>query len=115
VSVRFYMDHNVQGAVVDALRVRGVDCLTAQEDGATTLNDDSLLARATALGRVLVTHDKDFFAIFETWWTAGRKLTGIVQSLPTQITIGQLIEDLHFIAEAAEPEEMQNSLIRLPL
>jgi hypothetical protein len=85
VSVRFYMDHNVQGAVVDALRVRGVDCLTAQEDGTITLDDDSLLARATELGRVLVTHDKDFFTIFETWWSAGRTLAGIVHSLPTQL------------------------------
>jgi predicted nuclease of predicted toxin-antitoxin system len=72
VSVRFYMDHNVQGAVVDALRVRGVDCLTAQEDGTKTLEDDSVLERATKLGRVLVMHDKDFFAIFGAWWAAGR-------------------------------------------
>ena len=52
-SVRFYMDHNVQGAVVDALRVRGVDCLTAQEDGTTTLNDDALLRERPSWGAFL--------------------------------------------------------------
>ena len=41
-------------AVTTALRLRSVDVLTAQEDGAATLDDDRLLQRATELGRILV-------------------------------------------------------------
>jgi len=115
VNVSFYMDHNTQGAVVDALRARGVDCITAAEDGATTLDDDALLDRATLLGRVLVTHDKDFFAIHAARVSAGGQTGGIIHSLPTQITIGQLIDDLELISRASEPEELRNSLVRLPL
>jgi hypothetical protein len=115
VSVSFYMDHNIQGAVVEALRARGVDCITAAEDGTTTMDDETLLVRATQVGRVLVTHDKDFFAIHEACSSAGRQMGGIIHSFPTQITIGRLIEDLELIGQACEPSELRNSLVRLPL
>jgi hypothetical protein len=53
-SVSFYMDVHVRRAVTAALRMRSIDVLTAQEDGAAELDDDPLLQRATDLGRVLV-------------------------------------------------------------
>jgi hypothetical protein len=37
--------------------LRSVDVLTAQEDGASELDNDRLLQRATDLGRVLVSQD----------------------------------------------------------
>ena len=52
-SVRLYMDVHVRRPVTTALRVRGVDVLTAQEDGAATLPDLELLERAMDRGRVL--------------------------------------------------------------
>jgi predicted nuclease of predicted toxin-antitoxin system len=59
-SVAFYADMHVRRAVVMGLRSRGVDVLTAQEDGTGTLDDPALLDRAGTLGRVLFTQDKDF-------------------------------------------------------
>ncbi len=58
-KVRFYFDVHVPYAITFGLRVRGVDGLTAQEDGTNELADDLLLDRATALGRVLFSQDKD--------------------------------------------------------
>jgi len=49
------MDVHVRRAVTDGLRLRQVDVLTAQEDGATALPDGALLSRGQALGRVLFT------------------------------------------------------------
>ena len=54
-SVRLYMDVHVRRAVTAGLRLRGVDVLTAQEDGNRELLDPELLDRATELGRVLFT------------------------------------------------------------
>ncbi|MCC6392358.1 MAG: DUF5615 family PIN-like protein [Bryobacterales bacterium] len=51
------MDVHVPGAVTMSLRMRGIDVLTAQEDGSATLDDSTLLKRATELGRILVTQD----------------------------------------------------------
>ena len=58
-KVRFYFDVHVPYAIAFGVRVRGVDGLTAQEDGTNELADDLLLDRATALGRVLFSQDKD--------------------------------------------------------
>ena len=51
--VRLYMDHHVPSAITEGLRRRGVDVLTAADDESATLDDESLLDRATALDRVL--------------------------------------------------------------
>ena len=59
-SVRLYFDVHVPSATVDGLRLRGVDVVTAQEDGAAEFEDPQLLDRATELQRVLVTQDEDF-------------------------------------------------------
>jgi predicted nuclease of predicted toxin-antitoxin system len=53
------MDVHIPRAVSTALRLRGIDVLTAQQDGAERWEDDALLMRATALERILVTQDDD--------------------------------------------------------
>lgn len=53
------MDVHVRRAVTIALRLRAIDVLTAQEDGAAEADDKRLLDRATELGRVLVSQDED--------------------------------------------------------
>ena len=59
-SVPLYFDHNMQFAVVIALRERGVDVLTTRDDGFDRQPDSQVLDRAAALSRVVVTHDLDF-------------------------------------------------------
>ena len=51
--LKFYMDQHVPRAITVGLRLRGLDVLTAHDDGASTLSDPALLDRATTLGRVL--------------------------------------------------------------
>ena len=46
-SLAFYMDVHVRYAVTRELRLRGIDALTAREDGSEQLNDSELLDRAT--------------------------------------------------------------------
>jgi predicted nuclease of predicted toxin-antitoxin system len=58
-SVGLYMNVHIRRQITEGLRQRGVDVLTAQEDGTTRLPDSELLDRATELGRVLVTEDRD--------------------------------------------------------
>ena len=57
-SVRLYFDVHVPIAIADALRLRDVDVLRSQEDGAAEFEDPRLLDRATELRRVLFTQDK---------------------------------------------------------
>ena len=44
------MDVHVPLAITEALRQRGLDVITAQEDGARRFDDPALLDRATELG-----------------------------------------------------------------
>jgi predicted nuclease of predicted toxin-antitoxin system len=59
-SVALYMDEHVHRAITVGLRLRGMDVLTAQDDGQRNTPDNVLLDRAAELGRVLFSQDEDF-------------------------------------------------------
>jgi predicted nuclease of predicted toxin-antitoxin system len=114
-SVELYMDHHVHSAITAGLRSRGVDCVTAEEDGAAATADEQLLQRATDLGRVLYTNDSDLLVIAAQWSSSGRPFVGVVYAEQLRITIGQAIADLDLMATATDPEEWQSRVEYLPL
>ena len=57
-----YMNQHVPRAITEGLRLRGIDVITAYEDGASDMGDPELLDRAAELGRVLFTQDDDLLA-----------------------------------------------------
>src|SRR2546423_14193704 len=102
--MRLYMDGQIRLALNEALRLRGVDLLTAQQDGATEVSDSDLLDRATALGRVEFTHDQD--SLRESAWRQqrGQFFTGDIYAHQIRHTIGQRLRDLHWFAHVGNPE-----------
>ncbi len=113
-TVALYMDHHVHAAITDGLRQRGIDVLTAFDDGAAELDDDELLQRATERGRVLFSQDRDLLVFAHDWQRTGREFAGLVYAHQLGITIGQAIRDLELIATVAEPEDMRNVIEFLP-
>ncbi len=66
--VAFYADENVTDELVQALRGYGHDVLTSFDDGRANqgIDDPDVLARATQLGRVVVTNDRwDYHRLHE--------------------------------------------------
>jgi hypothetical protein len=114
-SLTLYFDHHIKFAIIEGLRRWGFDVLTAQEDGFDRTADDLMLERATALGRVLGTQDKDFFRITDKWWQACQDFAGVIYVRQQNESIGGLIEDIALIAESFTPEEMQNAIKYVPL
>ena len=114
-SVRLYMDHHVQRAITSALRLRGVDVLTAAEDGAATLPDPALLDRAAALGRVLFSQDEDLLVEATRRQVEGIPFSGMIYGHQLRVTIGIGVRDLELIANVADPADMQNQVLFLPL
>ncbi len=114
-SIKLYMDVHVPRAVTIALRLRGVDVLTAQEDGAGSLGDAELLARATELARVLFSQDDDLLREAARLQAAGVPFAGVVYGHQLKVTIGQCVRDLALIAEVAEPTELASCVEYLPL
>jgi hypothetical protein len=109
------MDVHIPRAITVGLRLRGVDVLTAQEDGAARLPDSALLDRATKHGRVLFSQDDDLLREATIRQIAGEAFAGVVYAHQLNVTIGRCIEDLSLIAEAAEPSDLANAVEYLPL
>jgi len=109
------MDHHVPSAITEGLRKRDVNVLTAEEDGRSEQDDEFLLARATQLGRVFFSLDRDLLGIAAQWLRDGRNFSGLVYAHQLQISIGIAVKDLEVIAKAADLKDMENNVIRIPL
>ena len=113
--VALYMDVHIPAAITEQLRVRGVEVMTATEEGTHEFSDDRLLDEASALGRVLFTHDIRFRAMAEQWQREGRRFVGLIYGHAEGASIGQYVRDLELIAKASEPSEWQNTVMYIPL
>ena len=109
------MDVHIPYAVTYALRLRGLDVLTAQENGAGQLTDAALLNRATNLARVLVSQDDDLLREATVRQRSGRSFLGLIYAHPLDATIGQCIEDLELVVRASGSAEWVSRVMYLPL
>ena len=109
------MDVHVPFAVTAALRLRGVDVLTAQGDSAGGFDDRMLLDHALVLRRVLVTQDTDLLIEAAQRQQSGIPFAGVIYAPQMEITIGQLVRELELIARASDIEDWANWVEFLPL
>jgi hypothetical protein len=109
------MDEHVHRAVTAGLRLRGVDVLTAQDDGWRQVPDDVLLDRASHLRRVMFSQDEDLLAEATRRQREGIPFAGVIYAHQLGITIGTCLRDLELLAKAANPEDVANRVEYLPL
>src|SRR5687768_6261398 len=109
------MDEHVPGPITDGLRTRRVDVLTVQEDGMAGAHDEAIVARATALGRVVFTRDEDFLAIASDLQARGGTFSGVIYAHQLRLSIGDCIRELGLIDAASESGEYANRVEYLPL
>jgi hypothetical protein len=109
------MDHHVPRAITAGLRLRQVDVLSAAEDDAAELSDPDLLDRAFALGRVLFSQDEDLLVEAARRQTKGISFGGVIYAHQVRVSIGTCIRHLELIASVAEPSELLDHVIFLPV
>jgi hypothetical protein len=109
------LDHHVPAAIADGLISRGIDVLTTTSDQTERFDDESLLARATLLNRVLFSQDRDLLVIAHQWQQNKREFSGLIYAHQLAITIGKAVIDLELIAKALDPEDMINKVEFIPL
>jgi hypothetical protein len=109
------MDHHVPRAITNGLRLRGVDVLTAHEDGAGELSDPALLDRAEELRRVVFTQDDDLLTEATQRQRQRRSFSGVIYAHQLRVSIGDCVRDLELVAKAGEPEDMIGHMLFLPL
>jgi hypothetical protein len=61
--LKAYADEHVPSAVIQALRLRGMDVVTVQDHQGEGTDDAKVLAEAMYESRILLTSDTDFLAI----------------------------------------------------
>jgi hypothetical protein len=103
-QIRFHLDENVDPAVAEGLRRRGVDVTTTQQVGLTRASDEKQLEFALSEERTLVTHDEDFLALAK----AGASHAGIAYCHPQLRSIGEIIAALMLIRDCLTPGDMKN-------
>lgn len=105
-TVRFYLDENMQVVIAEQLQRHGIDVVTVRD--LNLLGDDDLshLQRATAMGRVLCTHDSDYYALA----TSGIQHAGIVFGQANVRGVGDWVKVLILIHGVYTAEEMQNRI-----
>lgn len=111
---RLCLDVHVDKAIHDQLRLRGVDVLRAQDDGAAEMTDEELLQHATALGRTIFTQDVRFKALAEDWQRQGKTFSGMLFGNQLGVTVGTYVKDLELIAKATDPADWVNVIQHLP-
>ena len=114
-AIAYYMDHHVPRAITVGLRLRGIDVLTAYEDGASEWDDAALLDRADELERVLFTQDDDLLTEAARRQSESVSFRGVIYAHQLRVSIGVCVHDLEIIAKAGEAEDLVNLVEFLPL
>lgn len=114
-SLAFYRDEHIHSAITVGLRLRDVDVLTVQEDGRAGMPDSILLDRATELGRVLFSQDRDFLIEAKRRQAENINFSGVIFARQSRVFIGDCIGDVEIIAQLGELEEFANQVQYLPL
>jgi hypothetical protein len=108
-KLSFYFDEDIQAALADALKTRGIDVVTTQETGNVGIEDIRQLAYAAEKGRTILTYNKrDFALIHYQWMRIGRAHAGIV--LSDQLPIGVILRRLMKLYYSLNLEDMRNRL-----
>jgi hypothetical protein len=113
VALRLYIDECVDARIVAGLRRRGVDLVTAGEQGLLSASDAQQMERAIALGRALVTADQDFLAIVREMHARGAPFPGVF-FIQKATPIGEAVRNIADAAEILDPADMVSWLEWIP-
>jgi predicted nuclease of predicted toxin-antitoxin system len=104
-KIRFHLDENVNPAVADGLRRRGIDVTLPGDVGLIGADDEAHVAFGLAQQRTIFTHDEDFLSI-----AARGEHPGIVYCHQQSRSVGQILGGLLLIADCLAAEEMRNNV-----
>ena len=97
----------MDGDLMRALRLRGVDARTALEAGLIARPDAEHLLHAAADGQVLYSFNvADFMRLHDEWLTAGRHHAGIVLTQQQRYGVGEQMRRLLRLVGTKPAEQM---------
>jgi predicted nuclease of predicted toxin-antitoxin system len=115
VSLPTYFDVNMSWHALRGLRSRGLDVLSAQEDGRRRLADPGLLDRAMELNRLFVTADEDFLKEAARRLQQSIPFPSIIYGHQASVTVRQYIEGIEYICNVGVDADLRGEIIHLPI
>jgi hypothetical protein len=106
VAIRFYLDENVPVSIAEQLKQRHIEAITVRDLDELGDDEKNHLARATAMGYVLCTHDADFVMLA----TSGTEHAGIVFGQQEKHTIGDWVRVLSRLHATYHTQDFINRL-----
>ena len=103
-EIRLYMDENIEIAVAQQIKQRGIDVVSVRDLGLLGDTDQHHLQGATEMERVLCTYDSDFLRLA----AAGFQHAGIIYARETTTSIGEWIKSLTRIHKTMTAADMTN-------
>lgn len=108
--LKIYADENVNIAIVEGLKRRGIEACSAIEKRKLGLCDEEQLIYAIKEGATIFTHDDDFLSMVTE---SEIEHCGIIYVHQEHLSIGECIRRLKGIVETMSPEEMHNRILFL--
>ena len=109
-NLRLYLDEDsMRMALVEALRARGVEVVTALDGGMVERRDEDHLEYATAQGRVLYSYNvRDYYRLHTAFLREGKAHAGIILGRQQYYSVGEQMRRLLKLIATISAEEMQN-------
>ena len=109
-TIRLYMDEDTMDqALVQALRARNVDVITALDAGMIEREDAEHLDCATEQGRVLCAFNvRDFYRLHSDYVAQGRPHAGIILMRQQYYSVGEQMRRLLKLMASKSADEMKN-------
>jgi len=116
-TLRFAADENFNGKIVRGLfrLVSDLDLVRIQDTPLAGSSDDEVLTWAAREHRIVLTHDVSTMG--KAAWDrvrGGLPMKGVVE-VDAEQPIGAVITELHLLALAGSPEDLERQVLFLPL
>ena len=104
-EIRTYSDEDVNVAITEGLKRRGIKAISCQEVDNIGLSDEEQIRYANSNKLVILTHDVDFLRIVHE-----RKIShsGIIFVSQNKLSVGEIIRKIEFLVSMLSQEDMEN-------
>ena len=107
--IHLYFDEDVSAGIVENLRTRGFDVLSARDADTLGKSDDDQMLYAVSLHRAVVTHNRvDFEKQHTKFLESGMKHHGVI--IARRRRDAEVVSKLLALLDSVTAEEMQNQL-----
>lgn len=105
--MKIYADENIEHSIIEGLRRRRIEVISARELGYLGKADEFHVKKALEMEAVILTHDSDFLRMANN---KKIKHKGIIFSHSKNLSIGRCIREVELITNILNDREMENHI-----